>query len=86
MDTEKYTVQVICDKLGLLKRNVQQMVREGQLKPLNPGKKPMYFSREEFERVKQEVRAKRLASLKQIARACEELGMYDDDFEYYKGR
>ncbi len=86
MDAEKYTIQDICKKLNLSKSHVLQMVHEGQLKPSNPGKGPMSFSHGEVERLRQEILAKRLASLKKIAEACEEVGLYDDDFGDYERR
>ena len=80
MGTENYTIQDICDKLNLSLSYVQLMVSEGQLKPASLGKEPMSFSHKEFERFSLELRAKRLAALKEIVRASEEIGLYDDDF------
>lgn len=86
MDTEKYTIQDVCNNLNLSKSHVQRLIREGQLKPSNPGKKPVNFSPGEVERLRQGILAKRLASLKKIAEACEEVGLYDEDFGDYERR
>lgn len=86
MDAEKYTIQDICNKLNLSKSHVQRLIREGQLKPSNPGQKPASFSHGEVERLMQEIFVKRLVSLKKIAEACEEVGLYDDDFGDYERR
>lgn len=78
MGIENYTIQDICNKLNLSKSHVQRLIREGQLKPSNPGQRPVRFSHEEFKRVSDEVRVQRLDSLKKMAEASEEIGLYDD--------
>lgn len=86
MSSENYTIKDICGKLNLSKSHVQRLIREGQLKPQNPGQKPVSFSHDEVARLRQEILAKRLVSLKKIAEACEEIGLYDEDFGDYEGR
>lgn len=79
MQTKIYTVREVANKLNLHEKHVRQLVSTGQLKPCNPTHKPITFSHSEVERYSKQLQAKRLESLKIIARASEELGLYDDD-------
>lgn len=79
MQTKIYTVREVANKLNLHEKHVRQLVSTGQLKPCNPIQKPITFSYSEVERYSKQLMAERLESLKRIARACEELGLYDDD-------
>ena len=79
MQTKTYTVREIALKLKLLEMHVRQLVSTGQLKPCNPTQKPITFSHAEVERYSKQLLAKKLESLKIIAQACEEAGLYDDD-------
>lgn len=79
MDKEKYTIQDVASRLNLSKNRVRKLIANGQLQPTNPSESVVTISQSEFERYSQQLRAERLERLKEIARACEELGLYDDD-------
>lgn len=86
MSTEKYTIRDICLRFNLSNKHVKQLIREARLQSSNPAQKPMSFSHDEVVRLRQEILAKRLVSMKIIAEASEEIGLYDDDFGDYERR
>lgn len=81
MQTKIYTVWEVANELNLHEKHIRQLVSTGQLKPCNPTQKPMTFSHAEIERYSTQLRTERLAALRVIAQASEEMGLYGDELE-----
>lgn len=64
-------------KLNLSENHVLRLVLSKELKPLASTKKSAVFLFEDVARYAKRLKKKRLANLKKIARACEEIGMYE---------
>lgn len=65
-------------KLNLSENHVRRLVLSKELKSLSRAKKSPVFRYEDVARYAARLKKKRLATLKEIARACEELGMYEE--------
>lgn len=65
-------------KLNLSENHVQRLVLSKKLKPLASTKKSPVFRIEDVARYANRLKKKRLANLKKIARAFEELGIYEE--------
>ena len=65
-------------KLNLSESHVRQLAISRELRPLSWAKKSAVFRYEDVARYAKRLKNKRLASLKLIARASEEIGLYDE--------
>lgn len=64
-------------KLNLSENHVRRLVLSKELKPLSSTKISVVFLYEDVARYAKRLKKKRLANLKKIALACEEIGMYE---------
>lgn len=65
-------------KLNLSESHLRRLILSKELKPLSSTKKLPVFLYEDVARFAKRLKKKRLANLEAIARACEELGMYEE--------
>lgn len=68
----------VATSLNLSESHVRRLVFSQELRPLSWTKKSAVFRYEDVARYAKRLKKKRLASLKLIARASEEIGLYDE--------
>lgn len=81
MGLEKFTVREVAQRFNLSEAHVRKLVTNKELVPLSSDASRTVFSSQEVQRFSEKLRALRLESLKEIARASELIGLYDDDYE-----
>lgn len=76
---EKLTVKQVAQRFNLRASDVRKFVSKGELSANKDGRGRLTFLGSDVEVFAEKLLEKRIESLRKIAQACEELGMYDDD-------
>ena len=77
MNTKTLSIKEVAQRLKLPVPHVRKLVKTGELTATNTSSRSLIFSQSEIETFAEKLKEKKLASLKMIAQASEEVGLYD---------